>query len=161
MSAHDSASVLSVLRRFLLTLFVVGVVVTGAELLLLEHTESWQITPLALLATSLIVLSWHGLQKSKTSMKAFQGTMLLFILAGIAGIAFHYNGNVEFELEMYPSLSGAELFAKAVHGAFPALAPSAMIYLGLVGLAFTFRHPLLHQSKNEQFQTSGVEHESQ
>lgn len=50
-------------------------------------------------------------------------------------------GNVEFELEMYPDLSGWKLFRDSMMGATPALAPGAMVQIGLVGLAWTFRHP--------------------
>ncbi|HEX9829996.1 MAG TPA: hypothetical protein VGB10_07260 [Bacteroidota bacterium] len=155
----DSSIILSVLRRLLLALFVAGVVITGTELFLLEHTEEWQIAPLVLLALSLLVLGWHAMSKSRTSIRTFQAVMLLFIVGGISGIALHYNGNVEFELEMYPSLSGIELFSKAMHGAFPALAPSAMIHLGLLGFAYTFRHPLLTNSNKEQSFSKGVTHE--
>jgi len=143
----------------LLALFVAGVVITGTELLLLEHTEEWQIAPLVLLTVSLAVLAWHAMSKSRASIRTFQMVMLLFIVGGISGIALHYNGNVEFELEMYPSLSGIELFSKAMHGAFPALAPSAMIHLGLLGFAYTFRHPLLTNSNKEQSFSKGVTHE--
>ena len=155
----DSSIILSVLRRLLLALFVAGVVITGTELLLLEHTEEWQIAPLVLLTVSLAVLAWHAMSKSRASIRTFQMVMLLFIVGGISGIALHYNGNVEFELEMYPSLSGIELFSKAMHGAFPALAPSAMIHLGLLGFAYTFRHPLLTNSNKEQSFSKGVTHE--
>jgi len=40
-----------------------------------------------------------------------------------------------------PSLGGSELYMKALMGATPLLAPGTMIQLGLVGLAFAFRHP--------------------
>ena len=69
--------------------------------------------------------------------------MLLFVVAGIVGVALHYQSNVEFELEMYPSMEGMELFRNSMTGALPTLAPGSMIYIGLVGLAATFRHPAL------------------
>ena len=49
--------------------------------------------------------------------------MALFVLSGGIGVALHYRGNVEFELEMYPSLSGLELVRKTLTGATPVLAP--------------------------------------
>ena len=63
--------------------------------------------------------------------------------SGVLGLYLHYRGNVEFELEMYSSLRGFELFWEALKGATPALAPAAMAHLGLVGLAYSYHHPLL------------------
>ena len=69
--------------------------------------------------------------------------MVLFLGAGILGVGLHYQGNNEFELEMYPSLAGVELLSKALTGATPVLAPGSMSLLGVIGLALTYRHPLL------------------
>ena len=45
---------------------------------------------------------------------------------------------------MDPALSGMALFQKAILAkAPPALAPGAMTQLGLIGLAYTFRHPAM------------------
>ena len=68
--------------------------------------------------------------------------MLLCIAAGVAGGWLHYDGNAEFELEMDALLEGLELFEESMTGATPVLAPGAMIQIGLVGLAYCFRHPL-------------------
>jgi hypothetical protein len=70
--------------------------------------------------------------------------MVLFIVSGLAGFVLHYQGNREFQLEVNPSLDGLELFLKVIRAkAPPALAPGAMIHLGLLGLAYTYRHPAL------------------
>ena len=74
--------------------------------------------------------------------------MVLCVVSGFLGVLLHYRGNVEFELEMYPDLSGWKLLKESMMGATPALAPGAMIQVGLVGLAWTFRHPAL-QGKQE------------
>lgn len=126
------------LRTFLLTIFIIGLLGAGAELLLLEHTEDfWQWIPLVLMITNLLVLGWHGFARGPVSMRVFQGTSILFVISGFLGIFLHYQGNVEFELEMYPTITGGELFAKAMTGATPALAPGTMLVLGLLGLAYT------------------------
>jgi hypothetical protein len=44
---------------------------------------------------------------------------------------------------MSPDVTGWPLFWEAIRGATPALAPGAMVQLGLIGLAFTIRHPAL------------------
>jgi hypothetical protein len=56
----------------------------------------------------------------------------------------HFEVNMEFQREMDPALAGMALFQKAILAKSPpALAPGAMIQLGLIGLAYTFRHPAL------------------
>jgi len=138
------------LRTFLLTIFIIGLLGAGAELLLLEHTEEFrQWIPLVLMAISLLVLGWHGWSHRSISLRVFQGTMLLFVFSGLIGVFLHYQGNVEFELEMYPTLAGWELFGKAMQGATPALAPGTMIQLGLLGLAYSYRHPILRKAIRE------------
>ena len=67
-------------------------------------------------------------------MRVFQTVMLLFLSSGVLGLYLHYRGNVEFELEMYPSLRGFGLFWEALKGATPALAP-ALTYPGSLSLA--------------------------
>ena len=62
-------------------------------------------------------------------------------VSGMIGLYLHYRGNVEFELEMYPSIRGFELFWKSITGATPALAPATMLLLGLIGLAYSYQHP--------------------
>jgi hypothetical protein len=74
--------------------------------------------------------------------------MVLQIATAIAGLIFHYRGNVEFEIERDESLRGLALFWEAIRGATPALAPGALAQLGLVGLAFTYRHPALKDPAN-------------
>jgi len=132
------------IRRILMGILVLGVIGTGTELLLLEHTEGFQqLVPVLVIALSLAVLVWHALAGREISLRALQWTMVVFVLSGVVGLVLHYQGNVEFELETYPSLAGMALFQKAMGGATPALAPGTMIELGLVGLAYTYRHPLI------------------
>ena len=117
---------------------------TGAELLLLGHTEGfWQWAPLVLMAVSLVTLGWRVVARGARSLRVFQSTMVLFVLSGAVGLWLHYHGNAEFELEMYPTLQGFELFLESVTGATPTLAPGTMLELGLLGLAYTYRHPAL------------------
>jgi hypothetical protein len=70
-----------------------------------------------------------------------QGIMGLFLMAGAAGIALHYQSSIEFKLETNASLSGWALFWAAMSAKTPpALAPGAMIQLGLLGLVYTYQH---------------------
>lgn len=134
------------MRRLLLATLAIGVCGMSAELLLLGHFESIaQAVPLLLLGVGLAVLVWHVAAPGAASVRALQGTMMLFIVSGGIGVGLHYDGNVEFELEMYPSMSGLELIRNTLSGATPVLAPGTMALLGLVGLALVYRHPALER----------------
>ena len=65
-----------------------------------------------LIAIGLIVLSWGLLYRGRRNIRLLQGTMILFVLSGLVGLFLHYQGNAEFELEMYPSLKGLELYVQ-------------------------------------------------
>ncbi len=130
------------LRRFVLAILIMGIVGTGAELVLLEHMEDfWQWVPLVLFVVALPCASWLLVAPGVVSVRLFQILMVLFVVSGFVGQWLHYKGNVEFELEMYPSRSGLELVWEALGGATPSLAPGTMTLLGLLGLAICFRHP--------------------
>ena len=136
-----------------LAIFVLGLLGTGGELLFLDHTHGWnQLIPIVLMVMSVLVLVWHGLDRKSASLRTFQITMVLLVAAGILGTGLHYQANEEFELEGDPTMRGMALLSKAMTGAAPALAPGAMIQLGLLGLVYTFRHPALerHQRRNHE-----------
>lgn len=146
-NGHDPTSTLTTVRFFLMVILLMGLVGTAVELLLMEHTDGiLQLVPLSLIVVVLAVLCWVALKPGPLTMRVFQGTMLLVVLSGLVGCILHYQGNVEFELEMYPSLKGMELFWESITGATPSLAPGMMITLGLVGLAYSYRHPRLGRS---------------
>jgi hypothetical protein len=130
------------LRRVLAALFLFGSVGTAAELVLLEHFEdAWQYSPLVLIGIGCAVLAVLAVRPSAIGVRFFQLTMLAFIVSGIAGIVLHYQGNVEFELELDPEASGFGLFWEAMKGATPALAPGTMVLLGALGLISASRDP--------------------
>jgi hypothetical protein len=138
------------LRRILLAVFLLGALGTLAELILLEHYEDWwQLLPLALLGASPVAVALLVLRPHAASLRSFQMLMLLLVAAGGIGVYQHYSGNVEFELEMYPSRGGFELIWESLKGATPALAPGAVAQLGLLGLAYCFRHPLLARTARD------------
>lgn len=137
-------STIALLRTGLLLIFVVGVVGTLVELLLLEHWKEWtQWAPLVMLAVGLLLAGGWAFGHSRLLLRLFRGLMVVFVAAGVVGVWLHYRGNVEWELETDISMKGWALFKAAITGATPALAPGTMVQLGLVGLAYTFRHPAL------------------
>lgn len=140
----NEPDVLPRLRRLLLAMLSIGAVGTGAELLLLGHFEGTaQLIPLGLLAIAVVVVVWHAAAPRAATVRALQATMTLLVFAGGLGVGLHYQGNTEFELEMYPTMRGLELVQKTLTGATPVLAPGSMTLLGLIGLAHAYRHPSL------------------
>ena len=130
------------LRGLVLGVLLFGVLGTLAELYLLGHYEEWwQLVPVVLLGVAAPIIALCGLRPSAAALRALQGLMLLFVVAGALGVYQHYTVNAEFEIEMYASRAGFELFWESLQGATPTLAPGSLSWLGLVGLAYTFRHP--------------------
>ena len=131
-------------RSILLGIFVLGVGGIATELWLLGHYEELdQFIPLGLAALGVVGVAAAAFRPTPVTIRLFQAVMLLMIVSGFVGVWFHYQATTEFQLEMDPSLRGWALFRKAIVAkAPPALAPGAMIQLGLIGLAYTFSHPV-------------------
>jgi hypothetical protein len=129
-----------VLRRWVLGLLVLGLVGTVTELVLLSHYEqAMQLVPVVLIALALAVVVWHVLRHDTASLYALQVVMALFVLAGFAGVAAHFHGSVEFQLDLNPEMSTWELVEKVLRAkAPPVLAPGMMLQFGLLGLAYAY-----------------------
>ena len=132
-------------RRILLTILLLGTAGISLELWLMAHIEDvYQLIPLYLAAAGIVTAAVVAIRPSIGSVRLFQAVMVLFLLSGIVGMVLHFQVNIEFQQEMDAALSGLALYQKAILAKSPpALAPGAMIQLGLIGLAYTFRHPAL------------------
>ena len=136
------------IRRFLLAVIVLGLCGTGVELVLLEHYEdSWQLVPLFFIVLALGTIVSHLAAGGPGGIGLLRLAMAMLVVVGAIGVAIHYNGSLEFQLEMDPSQSGWPLFMKVLHAkAPPTLAPGVIAQLGLLGLIYTYRHPALGRS---------------
>jgi hypothetical protein len=136
----DADTVVERLRLWVLGVIVLGLVGTMTELLLLEHDEeALQFVPLVLMVLGAAALVWHAVRKDTPSLRALQIIMGLFVLSGFAGMAAHFHGSMEYQLELNPDLSVGELLEKIAQAkAPPLLAPGMMIQMGLLGLAYAF-----------------------
>jgi len=135
---------LSLLRRGLLVLLVIGAVGLLGELVLLEHYEDTpQFIPFGLLTLTLLVTGWHWLDGRKRSLRWFQAVMMLLIIAGPVGMVLHLKGNWEMERELDPSLLGLDLWVTVLRGEAPTLAPGTLVQFGLLGLLYAYKHPAL------------------
>ncbi len=139
-----TSSISTPLRPLVLALVVFGMAGTLTELVLLEHFESaWQWAPFVALGAGLGSAGAHLVRRSAGTLRLFRAVMGGLVLVGLVGLAQHFLGNRAFELEMRPSMAGTTLVWESLKGATPALAPGVLIQLGLLGLLYTYRHPLL------------------
>jgi hypothetical protein len=135
-----SADHVDVLRRWILGVLVLGLLGTITELILLSHYEQpLQLVPVLLIVAAVAVLAWHLKRRDGASLVALQIVMALFVLAGFAGVAAHFHGSTEFQLDLNPDMSAWELIDKVMRAkAPPVLAPGMMLQLGLLGLAYAY-----------------------
>ena len=129
---------------------------TLTDLLLLAHYEDTaQLIPIALLAVALVVAILQAVRPTGLTIRALQGVMLAILLAGLAGVGFHFNGAAEFQREIDPSQTWWQVARKVARAQSPpVLAPGAMLQLGLIGLVYAFRHPAV--GKNRAFEEVNI-----
>lgn len=141
----DTPFVAERIRLMIGLLVVLGLCGVETELLLLQHDEEWrQIIPLAIVALSLLVLVVQLTRPSAAGITTFRILMVVMVATGLLGVYFHYQGNLEFQLEMDASQTGWALLKKVLEAKTPpALAPGTLSQLGLLGLLYTYRHPSL------------------
>lgn len=134
-------------RRILLAILLLGTFGVTAELLLLAHTEDLnQWIPIALAAFTVVLSAMVALRPTRASLRTFQVVMVLMVVSGALGMYLHLHANMEFQLEMDSTLKGFALLKKSIVAKSPpALAPGAMAQLGLIGLAYTYKHPVLER----------------
>jgi hypothetical protein len=134
----------SPLRRMLLAVLVLGMAGSLADLLLLAHYEDTaQLIPLVLLAGGIVTAVFHAARPTAATVRALQGVMAIVVVAALAGVGFHFNGAAEFQFEIDPSQSWWDVAGKVARAQSPpVLAPGAMLQLGLIGLVYTYRHPV-------------------
>ena len=130
------------LRQMILALVFIGTIGLILELVLQKHFDSaTQWIPIVALGVGLATTGAVARNPKHHTMRAFVITMIVFVAAGVLGLVLHFKGNVEWALERNPELGGMTLIWKALTGATPALAPGALAQLGLLGLAWSYRHP--------------------
>lgn len=131
------------LQGLMLALVSFGLVGLAIELVFLEHYEEPTMgIPFAAIVAALAAIALVVLRPGPLAVWVLRGVMALFVLVGMLGVVLHYQGGLEFQLDMDPEASPMQLFWKVVHmKAPPMLAPGVMVQLGLLGLLATWRHP--------------------
>lgn len=135
MAPSETHSDRNYLRTALVVLLLVGGAGLLAELFLLDHLEDWrQWLPVIALGVGCVLAIVVLIRPGRTAWRSLLVTGVVFVLLGGVGIFFHTSGNREFELEMYPDLTGGKLLVETVTGATPVLAPGALVQLGLLAI---------------------------
>jgi NO-binding membrane sensor protein with MHYT domain len=132
------------LRQAVLVVFLFGALGIATELFLIGHTQGLrQLAPLLSIALSIVLLALHAALRRPSTLRALQAAMLLLLITGTIGLVLHYRAKMAFKLETDPSLAGMALLRQTIQGSTlpPILAPGAVVQLGLLGLAFTYRNP--------------------
>jgi hypothetical protein len=147
MSVRESGT-LTMVRNAILAIVAFGTVGMCGELLLIGHFEDvLQCIPLATAGAALALLVGAAVRPREFILRALQFVMLTYIGAGLTGVTLHFTANAEFQREIDPALSGLALFWKVTEAtAPPALAPGIMVQLGLLGLLYTYKHPVFGKS---------------
>jgi hypothetical protein len=138
-------------RQILIAIIVVSLIGIELELILLGHIKPLlQLVPVFSIVLGLGSIAWYAVSRKNISMRIFQGTMFLCIFSGFLGIVLHLAFDVATVQKKDKTLEGYELLRAALDSAAPPLAPAAMIQIGLLGLAYTFKHPALAAGIEEE-----------
>ena len=107
------------------------------ELYLIHHFESIeQLIPIIFTSLVLVFVILLIFFKNKSINLIYKYTLVLTTLSGFYGVFLHLNANYEFEVDMAPTASTADLLLESLSGALPALAPLSMVVLALLGYAY-------------------------
>lgn len=133
-------------RRFLLWVSAGLFIGTPVELWLTDHMGDWQQwMPFGLSAVGLVMVASALWAPGRRTLLALRGAMVLVGAGAVYGIYSHLTANLEFEMEIQPTLGLGDVFWEALQGASPLLAPGILALAALLGLAATFWHPMLQR----------------
>lgn len=137
------------LRRFLTATVAAIFLGSIVELILLEHyEETLQWIPFITSGLGLIAVITIKLYLNKKTVRFFQSVMALTAVVSLVGIWLHFQSNLSFIQEINPSFTLLESIWPALKGSHPLLAPGILFLGGILGLAATYKHPILHKGAN-------------
>jgi hypothetical protein len=141
--SSDAATIQGV-RLLIMSAIALALIVIEVELIYVGHTgaNNGQLIAVVLVAVGLATATWHTIARNTASIVVFRINMYLFLVFGLDGILTHYHAGVQSALKSQPALSGFPLLVAALSGNIPLLAPGMLIQVGLLGLVYTYNHPL-------------------
>ena len=143
----EDAQALCVIRSYLLGIIALVLFGLLLELIVLNHLKTpLQLLPVGLACLAMGATAWNFILPNAASIRILRGALLACSLIGLLGMAIHTAFYVSDHQNKAHRRRGLEREV-------PPLAPAAMLPLGLLGLAFTFRHPLLEEDFGGTFQS--------
>lgn len=135
-------------RHFLLWVAAGLFVASPLELVLADHMHGWeQWMPFVLCGLGLVAVARALRAQTRPTLLALRSAMAVVGLGAIYGIYAHLTSNLEFEQEIRPTASLGTTLWEALQGASPLLAPGILALAALLGIASTFWHPALRQTR--------------
>ena len=135
MSDHERLTRLANLL-YGLAVFVFGG--TMLELLAAKHfADPVQLIPIALCGAGLIAVLLAWKRPDRQIVQALRILMLVTATATVLGIWKHIEGNIGFEREMHPNITGWPLIEGALTGGAPLLASGALAVAASIAIAAT------------------------
>ena len=140
----SDAQTLRGVRLLILAAIAAALIVTEAEFLFVGHTGSnnGQVIAAVLVSLGRIMVTCHAIFRNTSSVVVLRFTMYLFLIFGVDGLFTHYHWAVQSALKSQPALVGRHLLYATLSGKIPLLAPAMLIEIGVLGLIYTFQHPL-------------------
>ncbi len=127
------------LRRFALTLCLLGVVTTPIELVLMHHyNDKDQIMPFVFLGLAAIGVAAAWFRPNARVLRGVRVLMVLVVLGSGIGVMEHLKANYR---DATRGGTVPNLIQLVLTGFAPLLAPGILAQVGLLGLAFTYKHP--------------------
>jgi predicted membrane channel-forming protein YqfA (hemolysin III family) len=127
------------LRRFALALCLLGVVTTPIELVLMHHyNDKDQIMPFIFLGLAAIGVAAAWLRPNARVLRGVRVLMVLVVLGSGIGVFEHLKANYR---DATRGGTVSNLIELVLTGFAPLLAPGILAQVGLLGLAFTYKHP--------------------
>jgi hypothetical protein len=139
----SESTLLSRLRQGVLALAFLATLMVPLELLLIEHYEEpFMLIPFVLSGLALLAMSMVLIWPNKNVLRFFQVVMVLLIIGSLLGVFFHLSGNLEVVEEVHSDLRGLPMIWEVLSSAAPALAPGLLAQVGLMGLLYSYKHPV-------------------
>jgi hypothetical protein len=127
------------LRRFALALCVLGVVTTPIELVLMHHyNDKDQIMPFVFLGLAAVGVVAAWFRPSARVLRGVRVLMVLVVFGSGIGVFEHLKANYR---DATRGGASSNLIEMLLTGFAPLLAPGILAQVGLLGLAFTYKHP--------------------
>lgn len=127
------------LRHFALALCLLGVVTTPIELMLMHHYNNKdQIMPFVFLGLAAIGVAAAWFRPSAKVLRGVRVLMVLVVLGSGIGVMEHLKANYR---DATRGGAAPNLIELVLTGFAPLLAPGILAQVGLLGLAFTYKHP--------------------